>query len=132
MQTCVTQAREGGTVKVYGTGEQLRAFCHVDDSIRAVLGLMEKEQAIGQVYNIGNEQEITMMELAERVKEKAGSSSEIVTVSYEEAYGEGFEDMERRQPDTTKIHDLLGWEPEYTMDDIIDDVIGYYRPVLAG
>ena len=93
---------------------------------------MEKEQAIGEVYNIGNEQEITMMALAERVKEKAGSNSEIVLVSYEEAYGEGFEDMERRQPDTTKIRGLLGWETEYGMDDIIDDVIAYYRPVVSG
>ncbi|MCH7564367.1 MAG: GDP-mannose 4,6-dehydratase [Gemmatimonadetes bacterium] len=132
LPTFVTQALNGEPITVYGTGEQMRSFCHVNDSIRAVLGLMETDEAIGQVYNIGNEHEITMMELAEKVKEKAGSKSEIVLVSYEEAYGEGFEDMERRQPDTTKIRGLLGWETEYTMDDIIDDVIGYYRPVLAG
>ena len=73
-----------------------------------------------------------MMELAEKVKEKAESKSEIVLVSYEEAYGEGFEDMERRQPDTTKINKLLGWETEYRMDDMIDDVIGYYKTVMVG
>jgi len=132
LPTFVTQALNGEPITVYGTGEQMRSFCHVNDSIRAVLGLIEAEEAIGEVYNIGNEHEITIMELAERVKEKAGSKSEIVTVSYEEAYGEGFEDMERRQPDTTKIHDLLGWETEYGMDDIIDDVIAYYRPVVSG
>ena len=131
LPTFVTQALKGEPITVYGTGEQMRSFCHVNDSIRAVLGLMDTEAAIGEVYNIGNEHEITMMELAEKVKEKAGSKSEIVLVSYEEAYGEGFEDMERRQPDTTKIHDLLGWETEYGMDDIIDDVIGYYRRVLS-
>ena len=82
-----------------------------------------------QVFNIGNEYEITMMELAERVKEKAGSSSEIVIASYDDTYGEGFEGMERRQPDATKIADLLGWETKYTIDDIINDVMGSYRPV---
>ena len=132
LPTFVTQALEGEPITVYGTGEQMRSFCHVNDSIRAVLGLIEAEEAIGEVYNIGNEHEITMMELAERVKEKAGSKSEIVLVSYEEAYGEGFEDMERRQPDTTKINKLLGWETEYGMDDIIDDVTGYYRAVVSG
>ena len=132
LPTFVTQALNGEPITVYGTGEQMRSFCHVNDSVRAVLGLIEKEEAIGEVYNIGNEHEITMMELAEKVKEKAGSKSEIVLVSYEEAYGEGFEDMERRQPDTTKIHDLLGWETEYTMDDIIDDVIRYHKTAMAG
>ena len=131
LPTFVTQALEGEPITVYGTGEQMRSFCHVNDSIRGVLGLMDTEAAIGEVYNIGNEHEITIMELAERVKEKAGSNSEIVTVSYEEAYGEGFEDMERRQPDTGKIRGLLGWETEHTMDDIIDDVIRYYRTVMA-
>jgi UDP-glucose 4-epimerase len=82
---------------------------------------------VGQAFNIGNEHEITMMALAERVRERVGSTSEIVVVPYDEAYGEGFEDMERRQPDIGKIRALLGWEPEHSMDKIIDDVVEYYR-----
>ena len=98
----------------------------MDDSVRAVLGLLETPEAVGGVFNIGNEQEITIRGLAERVRERVGSDSEIVTVPYDEAYGEGFEDMERRQPDTTKIRTLLGWEPEKSMDEVIDDVVEYY------
>jgi len=125
--TFVRQALEGEPITVYGTGEQRRSFCHVNDSVRAVLGLMDSEDAVGEVYNIGNEVELTIMEHAERVKAAAGSDSEIVTVSYAEAYGEGFEDMERRQPDTGKIGRLLDWEPEYDVDGIIQDVIEYHR-----
>ena len=125
--TFVTQALAGEPITVYGTGEQQRSFCHVEDSVRAVLGLLEAPEARGEVYNIGNEHEITIHALAERVRERVGSDSEIVTVPYDEAYGEGFEDMERRQPDTAKIKGLLGWEPERSMDEIIDDVVEYYR-----
>ena len=125
--TFVNQALAGEPITVYGTGEQQRSFCHVDDSVRAVLGLLDAPEALGQVYNIGNEHEITIRALAERVRERVGSSSEIVVVPYEEAYGEGFEDMERRQPDTAKIRGLLGWEPEKAMDEIIDDVVEFYR-----
>ena len=125
--TFVTQALAGDPITVYGTGEQQRSFCHVEDSVRAVLGLLDAPEALGEVYNIGNEREITMNALAERVRERVGSDSEIVTIPYDEAYGEGFEDMERRQPDTAKIRGLLGWEPEKSMDEIIDDVVEYYR-----
>ena len=125
--TFVSQALAGEPITVYGTGEQQRSFCHVEDSVRAVLGLLEAPEALGEVYNIGNERELTIRALAERVRERVGSDSEIVTVPYDEAYGEGFEDMERRQPDTAKIRGLLGWEPERSMDEIIDDVVEYYR-----
>jgi len=124
--TFVTQALAGDPITVYGTGDQRRSFCHVDDTVLAVLGLLEPI-AVGQAFNIGNEHEITMMALAERVRERVGSTSEIVVVPYDEAYGEGFEDMERRQPDIGKIRALLGWEPEHSMDKIIDDVVEYYR-----
>ena len=125
--TFVNQALKGEPITVYGTGEQQRSFCHVDDSVRAVMGLLDAPEALGEVYNIGNEHEITIYALAERVRDRVGSESEIVVIPYDEAYGEGFEDMERRQPDTTKIRDLLDWEPEKDMDEIIDDVVGFYR-----
>ncbi|MCH7935260.1 MAG: GDP-mannose 4,6-dehydratase [Gemmatimonadetes bacterium] len=130
--TFVTQALAGDPITVYGSGDQQRSFCHVDDTVRAVLGLLDAPDAVGQAFNIGNEQEITIMELAELVKDRVGSASEIVVVPYHEAYGEGFEDMERRQPDIGKIRGLLGWEPEKSMDQIIDDVVAYYRGVAAG
>ena len=130
--TFVTQALAGDPITVYGTGGQRRSFCHVDDSVRAVLGLLDAPDAIGQAFNIGNENEITIMELAERVKHRVGSTSEVVLVPYHEAYGEGFEDMERRQPDIGKIHGLLGWEPEKSIDQIIDDVVAYYGSRVYG
>ena len=125
--TFVTQALAGEPITVYETGEQQRSFCHVDDSVRAVLGLPEAPEALGEVFNIGNENEITIRALAERVRQRVGSDSEIVVIPYNEAYGAGLEDMERRQPATTKIKGLLGWEPEKDMDEIIDDVVEYYR-----
>jgi UDP-glucose 4-epimerase len=130
--TFVTQALAGDPITVYGTGDQRRSFCHVEDSVRAVLGLLDAPGAVGQAFNIGNEHEITMMALAERVRARVGSISEIVVVPYDEAYGEGFEDMERRQPDIGKIRALLGWEPEHSMNKIIDDVVEYYSVASAG
>ena len=132
LPTFVTQALAGEPITVYGTGEQQRSFCHIDDTIRAVVGLLDDPGALGEVYNIGNEHEITIMKLAERVRDRVDSASEIVVVSYDEAYGEGFEDMERRQPDIGKIRRLLGWEPEKSMDEIIDDVVAYYRTKVQG
>ncbi|RMH15909.1 MAG: NAD-dependent epimerase/dehydratase family protein [Gemmatimonadetes bacterium] len=130
LPTFVGQALRGEPITVYGSGDQRRSFCHVEDSVRAVLGLMEHEGAYGEVYNIGNEHEITITELAERVKARTGSDSEIVYVPYEEAYGEGFEDMERRQPDISKITAAIGWTPEHSLDDIIDDVIQYHQAAV--
>ena len=114
MPTFVKQALAGDPITVFGEGDQRRSFCHVDDSVRAVLGLLDAPGAVGEAFNIGNENEITIMELAERVKDRVASASEIVVVPYDEAYGEGFEDMERRQPDIGKIHGLLGWEQHPT------------------
>ncbi len=123
----VGRAIQGEPIEVYGTGEQLRCFCHVSDTVRAVEGLVGSDDAWGEVFNIGHETEISIRGLAERVKELAESSSEIVTVPYEVAYGEGFEDMERRQPDTAKIRGLLGWEPEHDLDGIIRATIEHMR-----
>jgi len=115
---------------VYGTGEQRRCFCMVHDTVRAVMGLMAEERAWGQPFNIGSEDEITMLGLAQRVKERLGSTSSIEIISYEVAYGEGFEDMERRQPDTSKIRDLIGWKPEHGLDQIIDATAAHLRAGL--
>ena len=114
-------------IQVFGTGEQLRCFCHVEDTIRAVEGLVGHEDSWGNIYNIGHEFEVSIRGLAERVKELAGSSSEIVTVSYEEAYGDGFADMERRQPDTTRIRDLIGWQPRNDLDAVVSATIEHMR-----
>ncbi len=127
LPTFVGQALRGEPITVYGTGDQSRCFCHVSDSIRAVQGLMDEERADGQVFNIGHEEEISVRGLAERVKERTGSRSPIQTVPYEEAYESGFEDMLRRQPDTTKIKDLLDWAPTRGIDEIIDSVVDFFQ-----
>ena len=123
----VGRAVRGEPIRVFGTGQQMRSFCHVEDTVRAVMGLLECDEAWGQPFNIGHEEEITMVDLAERVKERAGSDSPIELISYEEAYGEGFEDMERRQPDTTKIREAIGWQPERTLDQILDATVEHMR-----
>ena len=127
LPTFVGQALRGEPITAYGTGDQSRCFCHVSDSIRAVQGLMDEERADGQVFNIGHEEEISVRGLAERVKERTGSRSPIQTVPYEEAYESGFEDMLRRQPDTTKIKDLLDWAPTRGIDEIIDSVVDFFQ-----
>ena len=126
----VGQAVRGEPIKVFGTGEQMRSFCHVADTVRAVMGLLECDDAWGHPFNIGQEEEITIRGLAERVKERAGSDSPIELVPYAEAYGEGFEDMERRQPDTTKIRNAIGWQPERSLNEIIDATIEYVRATI--
>ena len=127
LPTFVGQALMGEPITVYGNGEQSRCFCHVSDSIQAVQGLMDDQRAVGEVFNIGHEEEITILGLAERVKERTGSPSEIQLISYDEAYESGFEDMLRRQPDTTKIKTLLGWAPTQDIDGIIDSVVAHFR-----
>jgi len=125
--TFVRQALSGEPITVYGSGEQRRCFCHVEDVTRALIGLMERDDVFGEVFNIGSTEEVSMIELAQRVKAASGSRSEIVLVRYEEAYGEGFEDMARRVPDTSKITAALGWRPTHTLDEILADVIAYER-----
>jgi len=123
----VGQALRGEPIRVFGTGEQRRCFCMVHDTVRAVLGLLGCDEAWGHPFNIGSEDEVTILELAERVKTRLDSSSSIETVSYTEAYGAGFEDMERRQPDTTRIRELIGWRAEHTLDEIIDATAAHMR-----
>lgn len=118
--TFVGQALRGEPITVYGTGDQKRCFCHVHDSVDAVLRLVRTPEAVGEVFNIGAEEEISIRGLAEKIRDRLGSSSEIVTIDYEEAYGDGFEDMESRQPDTRKLQNLTGWKRTLDLDAIID------------
>ena len=124
--TFVKQALAGRPLTVYGTGEQTRCFGFVKDVVGALIGLMEKEEAVGEVFNIGSNEEVSIMELARRVKELTGSKSEIVTVPYDEAYEEGFEDMPRRVPDISKVGALTGFRPTVTLDQILQSVVEYY------
>jgi UDP-glucose 4-epimerase len=124
--TFVKQALSGRPLTVYGDGSQTRCFGYVGDVVGALVALMEKEEAVGEVFNIGSGEEVSIMGLAGRVKELTGSKSEIVTVPYDEAYEEGFEDMPRRVPDTSKVAALVGFRPTVSLDDILQSVIEYY------
>ena len=119
----VRQAVNGEPLTVHGDGTQSRCFCHVDDVVAALLGLLDHPGAIGQVFNIGSQEEISILDLARRILEVAGSTSEIRLISYEDAYDVGFEDMRRRVPDTTKVRQLTGWEPRNRLDDILKATI---------
>lgn len=123
----VRQALAGEPMTVYGDGQQRRCFCHVKDVVRALADLMQNDGAVGEVFNVGSTEEVTILELAERVRGACGSESEIRYVPYEEAYEAGFEDMRRRIPDTSKVEDLIGWRPTRTLDEILADVIESQR-----
>lgn len=123
----VRQALEGEPLRVHGDGTQTRCFTHVQDAVSAVLGLMESDEAQGRVFNVGSPEEISIRELAQRVIENTGSSSAITYIPYEEVYGPGFEDMKRRTPDLSRIQDAIGYEPQHSLDDILQDVIAHMR-----
>lgn len=125
--TFVRQALAGQPVTVFGDGQQSRCFTHVSDAVRALIGLMERPDSYGQVFNIGNTEEVSILGLAQRVIAQSGSKSEIVFVPYERAYEPGFEDMSRRVPDVSKIGQLIGWTPTIPLSQILDDVIGWCR-----
>ncbi len=118
----VSAALRNEPLSVYGSGDQIRCFCHVDDAVRALLLVMDSGKAIGQVFNVGNNSQISIMELAKKVIEITGSKSSIEKIAYETAYPEGFEDMQRRVPDISKIKQVLGWEPKINLDQIIKDI----------
>ena len=123
----IRQALGGEPITVYGDGSQRRCFCDVRDVVPAILGLAGHSDAPGRVYNIGGTEEVSIQELAERVVEMTGSDSQITKVPYSEAYAPGFEDMERRVPDTERIHELLGWKSKRGLREILSDVISYER-----
>jgi UDP-glucose 4-epimerase len=123
--TFVKQALAGRSITVYGDGTQSRCFGYVGDVVGALVKLMDHDDAVGQVFNIGSNKEITILELARRVKELTQSDSEIVFIPYDEAYEEGFEDMPRRVPDISKVSELVGFRPEMGLDGILKTVIDY-------
>jgi len=123
----VRQALAGEPLTVFGDGTQSRSFTHVADVVQALLKLVREPRAIGQVINVGTTGEISILKLAERVRELSGSKSAIKLVPYDEAYESGFEDMPRRVPDLSKITALIGYKPRFTLDDILSQVIEYFR-----
>ena len=123
----VRQALAGEPITVFGDGTQQRAFTHVTDVVQALLKLVAEPKAVGQVINIGNRQEITILALAERVRELSGSDSPIKLVPYDDAYESGFEDMPRRVPDLTRVEGLIGYTATLQLDEILTQVIDYFR-----
>ena len=121
----VSAALKNETLSVYGSGDQIRCFCHVNDAVKALLLVMDSDKAIGEVFNIGNNQQISIIELAKKVIEITGSKSSIEKIAYEKAYPEGFEDMQRRVPDISKIKRVLGWAPKINLDQVIKDIAAY-------
>ena len=126
--TFVRQALSGSPITVFGDGTQSRSFTYVGDVVRAMVALIDEPRAIGQVFNIGNGKEITIRDLAARIKEMTGSTSPIVTIPYDQAYEAGFEDMPRRVPDIAKIRALVGYEPTVELDEILTRVIASLQP----
>ena len=121
----VSAALAGKPLSVYGSGNQSRCFCHVTDAVAGMIKVIESPDSIGQVYNVGNNSEITILELAKKVIAELGSASEIEMVEYEKAYGAGFEDMERRVPDISKMKREMGWAPELGLERIIGDIAAH-------
>ena len=121
----VSAALKNEPLSVYGSGDQIRCFCHVTDAVRGLLLVMDSDQAVGEVFNVGNNQQTSIMELAKKVIEITGSKSIIEKIAYEKAYPEGFEDMQRRVPDISKIKQVLGWSPEINLDQIIKDIAAF-------
>lgn len=119
----VRQALAGAPLSVYGDGTQTRCFCHVADVVTALVALLDREEAVGEVYNVGATEEVSMAELATRIIAACESPSAIELVPYEQAYERGFEDMARRVPDTAKLHELCGWAPQRTLADILREMI---------
>jgi UDP-glucose 4-epimerase len=127
MPRFVSAALSGEPLTVYGDGTQSRCFCHVNDAVHAIIALSQTSAAEGQVFNVGATEQISILDLAERIISLTDSSSEIAFVPYEQAYAEGFEDLQRRSPDITRIEQLLGWTPTYSLDEIILDIAGWLQ-----
>lgn len=123
----VRQALDGAPITVYGTGQQSRCFCDVRDTVQAILGLIGNDRAVGEVINIGNDQEVSIEDLAYVVKDRAKSVSEITYVPYDQAYEPGFEDMPRRVPSLEKLQKLAGFRPRTSLVEIVDRVIDYFQ-----
>ena len=127
----VEQALNNKPITVYGTGKQSRCFIHVKDVVSALIKLTEEPHSVGEVFNIGSQHEITIEQLAKEITKITKSKSQIEHIPYEKAYEEGFEDMQRRIPDTTKLNKLIGFKPTYTLAQIIQDIVKYQRNTEA-
>ena len=127
----VRQALTGEDLTIYGDGEQRRCFCHVGDTVRGLLALLDEPRAVGSVFNVGSTEEVSINELAQRVLDATGSASRLVHVPYEAAFDPGFEDMRRRLPDITRIRELVGWEPSLSLDEILADVIAHEKAHIS-
>lgn len=123
----VQQALSGNDMTVYGDGSQRRCFSHVNDVARALIALAESPGSVGEVYNVGANEEISIIELAWKIKEMTGSSSRVVLMPYEQVYKDGFEDMARRVPDLSKIKAAIGYSPSMNIEAIINSVVQYHR-----
>ncbi len=123
----VSAALAGEPLEIYGTGEQSRCFCHVADAVAGMLSVIDSDQSVGSVYNIGNDREISIAALASLVISRLESKSAVVKKSYDDAYGAGFEDMQRRVPDISKIKSVTGWAPSRSLESIVDDIAGDLR-----
>jgi UDP-glucose 4-epimerase len=130
--TFVSAALAGRALEIHGDGTQTRCFCHVQDTIRALVGLMNAREIVGEIFNVGSTERVTIDELADRVLALTGSGSEIVRIPYGEVYGQGIEDMLHRQPAIEKVAGAIGWQPTRSLDQILGDVLQYTRhsPVL--
>ncbi|HEX7481310.1 MAG TPA: GDP-mannose 4,6-dehydratase [Polyangiales bacterium] len=126
----VGQALQNHDITVYGTGEQSRCFGHVKDAVEAIVRLIQAPGVYGEVYNVGTDREVSIRQLAEMIRDAAGSTSKIVSMAYDQAYGEGFEDMFRRIPDCSKLERAIGFRPRTSLEDIIADVIAEKRSKL--
>ena len=139
----IQQALKGEPITVYGDGRQTRCFCNVEDSVRAIIGLAEFQRAVGQVFNIGSSEEVTILDLARKILSKVDSSlnstarnrppvkdqeKRIIFIPYDQAYEEGFEDMQQRKPDISKIRKLIGWKPGINLDVTLQQIINSMRP----
>ena len=129
----VGRALSGAPLEIHGDGTQTRCFCHVQDTVRALEGLMEAPSTSGEIFNIGSQERISILELANRIREATRSHSGLVFVPYDEVYGQGIEDMLHRIPSVAKAREAIGWEPSLGLERIVDDVIAYMRsaPVLV-
>jgi UDP-glucose 4-epimerase len=123
----VRAAIDNEPLKIFGDGSQSRVFCHVSDSVKAILALSTNDKTIGEVFNIGGKGEISILELAKLIIKQTNSKSEITFTNYEDAYATGFEEMARRVPDISKLTKFTGWEPKLGLDTIIDDVSKSYH-----
>jgi UDP-glucose 4-epimerase len=128
----VSNALAGRPLEVHGDGTQVRCFCHVADAVLALKGLMDEPATAGEIFNVGSNTPIRILDLAERVLEVTSSSSELVFVPYDQVYGHGIEDMQHRAPSIEKIHAVTGWRPGRDLDEILADVIAHARAGALG